>query len=386
MSWTTCFCLASVRRKTPLLAGGVAILLAAFTAAPVFADAEGSVGQDFFNLSAGTVNEGDSITASAQFNVSPASESGFAGTTTRTFNGNTLNVSAPGSVQGGSSPGAGGGSATQGFTTGPLTYTQNGTYNVSYNQSLSWHWQENASYGTGNPSGDSSGAVADLRTLTVLNVAPTATSLVLSNTTINEGQSIAAQVSATDPGADTVNFFVNGNGAGLDGNTTPGSTRTSNLVGLGPYYQTGPSPQVYAVTGQAQDSDGALSNLLTQSLTVLNLPPVIASINFNSFVQGPSGATVSFIGSASDPGLDTLSFAWDLDNDGLFDNDSSNPTSPLYYTPGHYKVNLLVSDGDGGTATQSFEFDIIPEPASVVMMGLGGLLAAAMFRRRKNRS
>jgi PKD repeat protein len=69
--------------------------------------------------------------------------------------------------------------------------------------------------------------------------------------------------------------------------------------------------------------------------------------------SGPAPLTVDFDGSAStdpDPG-DTLSFAWDLDGDGAYD-DATGPTArTTYTTPGAVTARLRVTDGAGNAAT-----------------------------------
>ena len=57
------------------------------------------------------------------------------------------------------------------------------------------------------------------RLLQVLNVAPTLAGFNLSKDTIFEGDSALASLLATDPGADAVSFFLNGEGAGTDDRT-----------------------------------------------------------------------------------------------------------------------------------------------------------------------
>ena len=67
--------------------------------------------------------------------------------------------------------------------------------------------------------------------------------------------------------------------------------------------------------------------------------------------SGPIPLTVTFDGTGSIPAQpgDTLTYAWDLDGDGQFD-DSSSPTPSFQYTlPGTYEVRLQVTDQRGGS-------------------------------------
>lgn len=482
-------------RSVAVFSSAFAVALA--TSGTAWADASGSVGQNFFNLSSGVINEGQSISASAQFNISPANSSGFAGTTTRTFNTNNLGYSAPGSDQGSTSSGnVGGGSATQTFGSGTLTYSQNGVYNVGFNQALGWHWQENASYGTGNPSGNTSSGVADNRTLTVLNVAPTITSANQNgnnaNITVNEGSTVALNMTATDPGADNINFTINGGGAGAPGNTpgstrtsntvnvtynnngvfnntfqatdqdganstngpitravtvlnvapqnltlalssnvinegqsvngtmtatdpgadtinfnisasgsnptqsdsqpagsipgAPGSTRTSNTVSLGPFYENNGGTTTANVLGTAFDGDDTSS--ISDTLTILNVAPIITSLTATEIPNpGPGGCIISFSATAFDPGIfDILVFDWDLDNDGQYDDYTGVPTPNTLYGLGVHTVNVQVSDGDGGFGFASYTFECVPEPTTWVVIALSGgaMVLATRLRRRKS--
>jgi PKD repeat protein len=67
--------------------------------------------------------------------------------------------------------------------------------------------------------------------------------------------------------------------------------------------------------------------------------------------SGPSPLAVTFSGlSSTDPDSDTLTYAWDLDADGQYD-DSTSPTPSKSYTTGTYNVGLRVDDQHGHTAT-----------------------------------
>ena len=68
---------------------------------------------------------------------------------------------------------------------------------------------------------------------------------------------------------------------------------------------------------------------------------------------GNAPLTVSFDGTGSIPAQpgDTLTYAWDLDGDGQFDDSTSPTPSWTYTTNGTYEVRLKVTDQRGGTAT-----------------------------------
>jgi hypothetical protein len=88
------------------------------------------------------------------------------------------------------------------------------------------------------------------------------------------------------------------------------------------------------------------------SYTAANTPPTaVMSANPTS---GPAPLTVSFNGSGSsdpDPGT-TLTYAWDLDDDGAFD-DATGPTASWTYQNGVYTPALRVTDNQGASDTDS---------------------------------
>lgn len=81
-------------------------------------------------------------------------------------------------------------------------------------------------------------------------------------------------------------------------------------------------------------------------------PEAVASADPTS---GDTPLSVSFDGSGSsdpDPG-DTLSYAWDLDGDGSYDDGSGVQASFEYTEAGSYAVGLRVTDDHGATATDT---------------------------------
>lgn len=83
-----------------------------------------------------------------------------------------------------------------------------------------------------------------------------------------------------------------------------------------------------------------------------NRPPVaVAKANP---VNVEPGGTVSFDASASsDPDGDPLTYAWDLDADGAFDDSTAVAPTWTYATAGSYRVQLRVTDGRGLSATDA---------------------------------
>jgi len=104
--------------------------------------------------------------------------------------------------------------------------------------------------------------------------------------------------------------------------------------------QIGPGGDVYYV-----DLGGTIRRIRYFSQ---NQPPT-AVINAQP-TSGPAPLTVAFDGTASsDPDGDPITYAWDLDGDGAFDDSTSPTTSTTFQTAGTYTPRLQVTDSSGAT-------------------------------------
>jgi PKD repeat protein len=110
------------------------------------------------------------------------------------------------------------------------------------------------------------------------------------------------------------------------------------------------TPGTYTVRLQVTDDRGSTATS-SQSVTVGNQPPVAA---FSSSPAAPATAdTVTFTSSSSDPDGSVASQAWDLDNDGAFDDGTAATASSTFATAGTYTVRLQVTDDKGATGVTS---------------------------------
>jgi glucose/arabinose dehydrogenase len=83
--------------------------------------------------------------------------------------------------------------------------------------------------------------------------------------------------------------------------------------------------------------------------------------------------------SSSDPDGDTLTYAWDLDGDGQFDDAIGAKTSTTYTAPGTYHPTVQVTDPDGASATFAVTVEAgntapqahIDSPASTLTWAVG---------------
>jgi glucose/arabinose dehydrogenase len=114
-----------------------------------------------------------------------------------------------------------------------------------------------------------------------------------------------------------------------------------------------------------------------------NRPP-IADAQANP-TGGPVPLTVAFDGRGSsdpDPG-DSISYAWDLDGDGLFDDSVSAQPTWTYNSPGQVTARLRVTDSSGEFATDSVVITpsgappqaTIATPASTLQWAVGDTIS-----------
>ena len=91
-----------------------------------------------------------------------------------------------------------------------------------------------------------------------------------------------------------------------------------------------------------------------------NPPTAVANATPTS---GSAPLEVNFDGtSSSDADGDTLSYEWDLDGDGAYDDSTSPSSTHTYQESGSYTASLRVSDPNGASDTNSVIIDVGSTP------------------------
>jgi glucose/arabinose dehydrogenase len=134
---------------------------------------------------------------------------------------------------------------------------------------------------------------------------------------------------------------------GLNGLPAPGQIRTfvagaANPVNL----EIGPEGDLFYA-----DFDGGTIRRIRYTSSVNQPPTAVASATPTS---GSAPLTVNFNGSASsDPNGDVLTYAWDLDGDGAFDDSTAIQPTYTYTQQGSYTATLRVTDPGGLSDTDA---------------------------------
>jgi predicted extracellular nuclease len=189
------------------------------------------------------------------------------------------------------------------------------------------------------PSGLSS---TDTATVTVQNVAPTATFHASGSVTAGD----TAELSFTDPSdpsaADTAAGFMYafdcGDGSGY-GAFAAASTATCPA----------PARGTLSVGGEIKDKDGGIREYRS-TVTVNGRSPVV---NAGGPYSVDEGGSVTVAATGSDPDGDAITYAWDLDNNGSFETAGQSAVFHAGDGPATQTVSVQATDSTGATATSS---------------------------------
>jgi PKD repeat protein len=106
----------------------------------------------------------------------------------------------------------------------------------------------------------------------------------------------------------------------------------------------------HAVRLQVTDVPGTTA-VVSQIVPVRNRPPT-ASFDYSP-ASPETNEAVTFKSTSVDPDGSVKSQAWDLDNDGQFDDGTQVTAQRSFKSPGSYQVSLRVVDNQGGVAVDS---------------------------------
>jgi PKD repeat protein/glucose/arabinose dehydrogenase len=139
---------------------------------------------------------------------------------------------------------------------------------------------------------------------------------------------------------------------GADGKPAPGLIRTFVAGAANPVHlEKGPSGDLFYV-----DFDGGTIRRITYASA--NQNPVARATATPT--AGPAPLTVTFDGSgSSDPDPeDPITYAWDLDGDGAFDDSTAARPTYTYTSTGSYTASLRVTDSHGASDTDSVTISV----------------------------
>jgi PKD repeat protein len=104
--------------------------------------------------------------------------------------------------------------------------------------------------------------------------------------------------------------------------------------------------------GGAQSHNVVANAAATYTAAYANQPPITSATGAPT--NGPAPLTVNFDGTgSSDPDGSRLTFAWDLDGDGGFDDSTSVQPTYIYTQPGTYNARLRVTDAQNQSAASA---------------------------------
>jgi hypothetical protein len=223
---------------------------------------------------------------------------------------------------------------------------------------------------------NSSGTVSVL--LNISNFSPT--DIGLSNSSVAENQPVGTTVGAfstTDPDSGDTFTYALVSGTGDTDNASFTIDASGNLKTAASFDFEAKSS--YSIRVQSTDAGGlSTEKVFTISVTNVNEKPTASAGGPYSVAEGGS---VQLSGSGADPDAgDTLTYAWDLDNNGTFETTGQNPTfsAGTLDGPSNQTVTLRVTDQGGlhtdGTAT----INITNAAPTASISGTDGTLAKGL--------
>jgi cytochrome c len=180
-------------------------------------------------------------------------------------------------------------------------------------------------------------------TSTGSNTNPTVTASRTPAGNVTNGTPVTFSATGSDADGDTLSYAWDFG----DGDTSTAQNPT----------YTYPAPSNYQAVVTVSDNKGgtatATVNVTVTAATPNQNPTVIAGRTPTGTVT--TGTAISFTATGSDPDGDTLTYAWDFGDTGT--SASQNPTH-TYATAGTFSAKVTVSDGHGGTASDTLSVTV----------------------------
>ncbi len=189
---------------------------------------------------------------------------------------------------------------------------------------------------------------------------------------ITEGDDLALDGSgSTDPGGDTLTYAwdVDNDGQYNDATGVSPTVTWATLSGLGVVDGTG-----LTIGLEVTDTESA-TNTATATLTITNAPPTVD--HGGPYTMNEGASLVLDATGTTDPGGDTLTYSWDLNNDGTFgDATGDNPTLSwaalsVFILDGTNTIGLRVGD-TGNTNNETVDVTTTVTITNLVPVPDGG--------------
>lgn len=230
------------------------------------------------------------------------------------------------------------------------------------------------------------GVVTDTTTLTIANTAPVADAG--GAYAINRGAPLALNASgSSDANGDSLTYRWDLDNDGLfeEAGEPTGATPSVNWSTLQSFGLD--ADGVYTIGIAVSDAFGGVDTATT-TLTLVNDDPIVNLGGPYTINEGD--ALTLDVSTTFDPNGDTLTFQWDLDNDGDFDEagepNGANPTvswanlqSMGINDDGVYTVGLRVDDGYGGLVTTSATVTVDDVGPTISVNGTGSATTASAY-------
>ncbi len=122
-------------------------------------------------------------------------------------------------------------------------------------------------------------------------------------------------------------------------------------------FHTVPDDGVVAIGLQVTDAAGNVDRA-TGRITVVNVAPRVDGVNSDSPIE--EGGRLNVDVQVTEPGADTLTYDYDWDGDGEFDETGldTGRYEHLYPDDGIFQARVRVSDDDGGVSERAFTVDV----------------------------